>query len=124
MWFKSLQNGTLSGNCTIIHSAIASGFISWSANFKPILFALDNESVTFTLNLADQSFSFRHFWSKSMITKIVWIAKLFWLYTALWCIYLWILFSELENALVCAILNMELDLPSDQPYFSTSLQDF
>ncbi|WCJ33018.1 MBOAT (membrane bound O-acyl transferase) family protein [Euphorbia peplus] len=28
------------------------------------------------------------------------------------------------NALVCAILNTELDPPSDQPYFSTSLQDF
>ncbi|WCJ32575.1 MBOAT (membrane bound O-acyl transferase) family protein [Euphorbia peplus] len=28
------------------------------------------------------------------------------------------------NALVCAVLNMELDPPSDQPYFSTSLQDF
>ncbi|XP_065864706.1 probable long-chain-alcohol O-fatty-acyltransferase 1 [Euphorbia lathyris] len=139
-------------------TAIASVFISWSANFKLILFAFDNGPLASTssllqfISIAILPIRINNIHPNSpppapkfpQISTLIWPIKVF-LFAILvkiddykdrvdhktvlvmYCFVVYLLVEivfGIGNALVCAILNMELDPPSDQPYFSTSLQDF
>ncbi|XP_065864707.1 acyl-CoA--sterol O-acyltransferase 1-like [Euphorbia lathyris] len=139
-------------------TGLASVFISWSANFKLILFAFDSGPLSSTssllqfISIAVLPVRINNIHPNSppptqrfpKFSTLIWPIKLL-LFSILLKIHdykdrldhktvlfmhccVGLLFVDfifgIGNALACAILNMELDPPSDKPYFSTSLQDF
>lgn len=124
------------------------GFITWLCNFKLLLFAFDQGPLTepgpqnslfkfilfaaFPIKLRNKNEKLNAVLGLNLWSKILLFALFNWLHDktknlvvfGCWmCLFIDINFG-VSDVLVKATLGLELDPPSDEPYLSTSLQDF